>query len=131
MKKEEKWKTFIEELCKEELKSQDNRDTHKEPSPAEINQILQNQQNTKNKITDLDLQIEKLKNEELQLGKRIDIKKAETFTKMNEKNNYEVEVETDDTSKNTQADAKDTLQSIEQNYVDICINIDLLLSTFK
>jgi len=79
----------------------------------------------------LDLQIEKLKNEELQLGKRIDIKKAETFTKMNEKNNYEVEVETDDTSKNTQADAKDTLQSIEQNYVDICINIDLLLSTFK
>jgi len=42
MKKEEKWKTFIEELCKEELKSQDNRDTHKEPSPAEINQILQN-----------------------------------------------------------------------------------------
>jgi len=50
---------------------------------------------------------------------------------MNEKNNYEVEVETDDTSKNTQADAKDTLQSIEQNYVDICINIDLLLSTFK
>jgi len=42
MKKEEKWKTFIEELCKEELKTQDNRDAHKEPSPAEINQILQN-----------------------------------------------------------------------------------------
>lgn len=131
MKKEEKWKTFIEDLCKEELKTQDNRDTHKEPSPAEINQILQNQQNTKNKINDLDKQIEILKDEELQLGKRIEIKKAETFTKMNEKNNYEVEVETDDTSKNTQADAKDTLQSIEQNYVDICINIDLLLSTFK
>jgi len=79
----------------------------------------------------LDNQIEALKTDELKLGKEIDMKKAETFTKMNEKNNYEVEVETDDTSKNTQADAKDTLQSIEQNYVDICINIDLLLSTFK
>lgn len=40
--KEEKWKTFIEELVKEELKSQDNRDQAKDPSPAEINQILQN-----------------------------------------------------------------------------------------
>lgn len=131
MKKEEKWKTFIEELCKEELKTQDNRDAHKEPSPAEINQILQNQQNTKNKILELDNQIGELKAEELKLGKEIDTKKAETFTKMNEKNNYEVEVETDDTSKNTQADAKDTLQSVEQNYVDICINIDLLLSNFR
>lgn len=50
---------------------------------------------------------------------------------MNEKNNYEVEVESDDTQKNSQVDTKDTLQSIEQNYVDICINIDLLLSAFK
>lgn len=50
---------------------------------------------------------------------------------MNEKNNLEVEIDPDDALKSSTADSKDSLQTIEQNYVDICINIDLLLSAFK
>lgn len=50
---------------------------------------------------------------------------------MNEKNNMEVEVDNYDIIKSSTTDTKDSLQTIEQNYVDICINIDLLLSAFK
>jgi len=50
---------------------------------------------------------------------------------MNEKNNMEVEVDNYDAIKSSTTDTKDSLQTIEQNYVDICINIDLLLSSYK
>jgi len=39
------------------------------------------------------MQIEKLKNEETELLRKIEKKRQETFAKMNEKNNMEVEVE--------------------------------------
>lgn len=77
------------------------------------------------------MQIEKLKNEEKKLQDKIEQKKKETFAKMNEKNNLEVETDPDEALKSSTTDTKDSLQTIEQNQVDICINIDLLLSAFK
>jgi len=112
----EKWEKFIKEVVKDELKSQDSRNADKDPSPAEINQILENYRLTKVKITRLEKDEEKLTKDERNLKERIDKIKDETYKQLNEKILNNSQFEKEEMNKNSgNYDASQTLKHIEQD----------------